>query len=115
MTLAEKTPAKNRVDGGGKGRLKTWPERVIADKGYDSDPFRQRLKILRTTLLCSYRKNRKNNRKQDRRMIDRYVTKYTVERTFARFGCFRRLIVRYENHVGVYAAFSSYSLLSDNH
>lgn len=105
VTLAEKTLAKIRVHGGRKGRPKTRPERVIADKAYDSDPLRQRLKRRGITLVSPYRKNRKNKRKQDRRTRDRYARRYTVERTFSWFGSFRRLIVRHENHVGVYSAF----------
>ncbi|MDQ1238443.1 MAG: hypothetical protein QG577_628, partial [Thermodesulfobacteriota bacterium] len=38
VTLAEKTLEKIRVHDGRKGPPKTRPERLIADKGYDSDP-----------------------------------------------------------------------------
>ncbi|MGC8603683.1 MAG: transposase, partial [Desulfomonilaceae bacterium] len=88
-----------------KGRPKTRPVRVIADKGYDSDPLRKRLKKRGITLLSPYRKNRKNKRKQDHRMKDRYARRYKVERTFAWLGSFRRLVVRYEHNVSVYTGF----------
>jgi len=62
-----------------KGRPQNRPERVIADKGYDRDPPRQRLKRRWITLLSPYRKNRKNKRKQYRRMRDRYAKCYTCQ------------------------------------
>ena len=105
VRLAEKTLAQISVPRGRKGRPKTRPARVIADKGYDSDPLRKRLKRRGITLLSPYRKNRKNKRKQDRRMKDRYARRYKVERTFAWLGSFRRLVVRYEHDVCVYTGF----------
>ena len=63
VRLAEKTLAQIRVPQRGKGRPKTRPDRVIADKGYDSDPLRKRLKKRGITLLSPYRKNRKKQKK----------------------------------------------------
>ena len=65
VTLTEKTLENIRVHDGRKGRPKTRPKRLIADKGYDSDPLRNTLKRRGITLLSPYRKNRKKKRKQD--------------------------------------------------
>ena len=51
---AEIRLAKIRVHKRGKGRPKTRPDRVIADKGYDSDTLRKRLKRRGITLLSPY-------------------------------------------------------------
>ncbi len=55
VTLAEATLAEIRVPRP-KGRPRQKPERVIADRGFDSDPLRQRLKQL--WKLRSFRKKR---------------------------------------------------------
>jgi len=44
VTRAEKTLENIRVHDGRTGRSKTRPKQLIADKGYDSDPLRDRLK-----------------------------------------------------------------------
>src|ERR1039457_7174838 len=43
-----------------KGRPRQKPERVIADRGYDSDPLRERLKRRGIDLIAPYRKNNKH-------------------------------------------------------
>jgi hypothetical protein len=63
VTLAEKTLENIRVHDGRRGRPKTRPKRLIADKGYDSAPLRKRLKTRGITLLSRYRRNRKKKRK----------------------------------------------------
>ena len=105
VTLAEKTLEQIRVHDGRKGRPRTRPQRLIADKGYDSDPLRHRLKRRGITLLSPYRKNRKNKKPQDKRMRVRYRRRYKVERTFSWIGSFRRLVVRHEHLVSVYTGF----------
>jgi hypothetical protein len=51
VTLAEATLAEVRVPRR-KGRPRQKPERVIADRGYDSDPLRERLKKRGIELSC---------------------------------------------------------------
>ena len=46
----------------GAGRPKTRPKRIIADKAYDSDPLRQRLKQRGIVLFSPHRRNRKGKR-----------------------------------------------------
>jgi transposase len=79
--------------------------RLIADKGYDSDPLRKRLKALKIDLIVPHRRNRKKPKTQDGRKLRRYRRRWKVERTVAWLGNFRRLIVRHERRIDVYRAF----------
>lgn len=81
------------------------PERVIADKAYDSDPFRQALAERGIELICPHRTNRTRAKTQDGRKLRRYRRRWKIERTFAWLGNFRRLVVRYERHILMYSAF----------
>jgi transposase len=81
------------------------PERVIADRAYDSDPFRQALAERGMELICPHRANRKRAKTQDGRKLRRYRKRWIIERTFAWLGNFRRLVVRYERSLIVYNAF----------
>jgi len=82
------------------------PRRLICDKGYDSDPLRQRLLFERDIeLICPHRSNRKRPALQDGRKLSRYRRRWKVERTFAWLGNFRRLAVRYERSLKMYRAF----------
>lgn len=81
------------------------PQRLIADKAYDSDPFREDLAERGIELVCPHRANRKRKKTQDGRKLRRYRKRWKVERTFAWLGRFRRLVVRYERDIVVYNAF----------
>jgi transposase len=82
------------------------PERLVCDKGYDSDGLRERLLFERDIdLVCPHRKNRKRVPLQDGRKLRRYKRRWKVERTFAWLGNFRRLVVRYERSLKMYRAF----------
>jgi len=105
IKLLEKVMADIRVPKKGPGRPRTRPKRVIGDKAYDSDPARKRLRRRGINLLAPHRKNNRNVNRQDDRLWDRYKRRYIVERTFAWAGAFRRLVVRYENHTGMFVAF----------
>ena len=104
VTLAEATLAEVRVPRP-KGRPRQKPERVIADRGYDSDPLRQRLKKRGIDLIAPYRKNNQERRYEDGRKLRRYVRRWIVERTNAWLGQFRRLLVRHEHLLSTYRAF----------
>ena len=104
VTLAEATLAEVRVPRR-KGRPRQKPERVIADRGYDSDPLRQRLQKRGIELIAPYRKNNKERRYEDGRKLRRYVRRWIVERTNAWLGQFRRLLVRHEHLLSTYRAF----------
>ena len=81
------------------------PERLILDRGYDSDPLRERLAARGIEMICPHRKNRVKPRTQDGRKLRRYRRRWKVERTFAWLGNFRRLVVRYERRLDIYRAF----------
>jgi transposase len=103
---AEETLAAIRVGRrhcGGRPRQK--PARVIADKGYDSDPLRQRLRRRGIELIAPHRQNRRKSPTQDGRALRRYRRRWTVERTIAWLGNFRRLVVRYDRSLTIYQAF----------
>ena len=104
VTLAEATLAEVRVPRP-KGRPRQKPTRVIADRGYDSDPLRQRLQKRGIELIAPYRKNNKERRYEDGRKLRRYKRRWIVERTNAWLGQFRRLSVRHEHLLSTYRAF----------
>jgi len=97
VTLAEATLEAIQAD--------AHPQRVIADRAYDSDPFRQALAHRGMELICPHRTNRKRVKTQDGRTLRRYRRRWKIERTFAWLGNFRRLVIRYERHILMYAAF----------
>jgi len=105
VNLLEATLATIAVPRSGPGRPRQKPERVIADKAYDSDPLRQRLRRRGIDLIVPHRKNRKKPATQDGRKLRRYRRRWKVERTFAWFGNFRRLVVRWERSLTMYLAF----------
>jgi transposase len=87
------------------GRPRQKPERLIGDRGYDSDPLRRQLAQRHIELIVPHRKNRRKPRTQDGRALRRYKRRWIVERTFAWFGNFRRLVVRYDRSLIIYQAF----------
>jgi len=106
VRLAEATLATIRVGRRHRpGRPRQKPARVIADRGYDSDPLRQRLARRGIELIVPHRKNRRKSPTQDGRALRRYRRRWTVERTFAWLGNFRRLVVRYDRSLTIYQAF----------
>lgn len=105
VTLLEPTLATIAVPRAGPGRPRQKPERIIADKAYDSDPLRARLARRQIELIVPHRKNRKKPPTQDGRKLRRYRRRWKVERTFAWLGNFRRLLVRWEHHLNMYLAF----------
>jgi transposase len=104
VTLAEATLDQVRVPRV-KGRPRQKPKRIIADRAYDSDPLRQRLKKRGIELIVPYRDNNKLRRYEDGRKLRRYKRRWIVERTNAWLGQFRRLLVRHENLLSTYRAF----------
>ena len=105
VTLAEETLETVNVPRKGRGRPKKRPLRLTADKGYDSDPLRKRLKVFKIDLIVPHRKNRKKAKVQDGRKLKRYRKRWKIERTFSWFNNFRRLVVRYERLIETYRGF----------
>jgi transposase len=105
VTLLERTLDRIAVPRKGRGRPRKNPERVIADKAYDSDPLRERLKRRGFELICPHRKKRRRRKTQDGRKLRRYRRRWKVERTFSWLNNFRRLVVRWDRSLTIYSAF----------
>lgn len=105
VKLLEPTLATIAVPRAGRGRPRQKPQRLIADKAYDSDPLRWRLKHRGIQLIVPHRSNRKKPPTQDGRPLRRYRKRWKVERTFSWFGNYRRLVVRWERSLSIYLAF----------
>jgi transposase len=106
VKLAETTLATIRVGRSHhSGRPRQKPMRVIADKAYDSDPLRKRLRQRGIELICPHKRNRVRPATQDGRALRRYQRRWIVERTNAWLGNFRRLVVRYDRSLTIYGAF----------
>lgn len=104
-TLLEDVLADVRVPRSGPGRPRTKPDRLVADKGYDSDDLRERLEKRGIPLIAPHRKSRTRRPPQDRRPLRRYKRRWIIERSFAWLGRFRRLVVRYEYYAVMFLAF----------
>jgi transposase len=103
---AETTLASIRVSRRTRaGRPRQKPLRLIADRGYDSDPLRTRLAERGIELIAPHRCNRKKPLTQDGRALRRYRRRWKIERTFAWLGNFRHLVVRYDRSLTIYSAF----------
>lgn len=87
-----------------RGRPRKKPERIIADRGYDSRKLWQRMKRRGIDLVAPHLRTRKR-RYQDGRKLRRYRRRWIVERTNAWLLNFRRLVVRYERKLELYRAF----------
>ena len=74
------------------------PERLIGDRGYDSDALD--LHLLNTygiELIAPHRPNRQHLT-QDGRPLRRRRRRWKIERLFAWFHNYRRLVTRWERH-----------------
>ena len=104
VTLVTATLNTIRVPRVGGGAPRRKPRRLIGDRGYDSDPVRAALAKRGIVFIVPYRHNRTTRRFEDGRLLRRYRHRWIVERTFAWLGSFRRLLVRHEKLVSVYAS-----------
>jgi len=106
VKLLEKTLDTVAVKRAGQpGRPRKNPERLIADRAFDSNPLRRRLKRQGIEPIIPARRNNRKATDQDGRKLRRYRRRWIVERTFAWLGFFRRLVVRYERLITTYAGF----------
>jgi transposase len=87
-----------------RGRPRTRPRAVVADKGYDSEDLRRRLRR-RGIHPCIPRRRNKRPRRGPKPDLAGYRHRWLVERTFAWLGNFRRLVVRWERNDHTYLAF----------
>ncbi len=105
VTLLEPTLATIAVPRAGRGRPRQKPDRVIADRAYDSDPLRSRLKRRGIELIVPHRRGRRRPPTQDGRKLRRYRRRWKVERTFSWLTQFRRLVTRWEHSLTMFWAF----------
>jgi len=87
------------------GRPRQKPLRLIADRGYASDPLRKRLAARGIELIAPHRWNRSKPVTQDGRALRRYRRRWKIERSFTWLGNFRHLVVRYDRSLTIYSAF----------
>ena len=71
------------------------PVRLIGDNAYESDRLDAELARRGVELIAPHRRTR-TQRTQDGRPLRRYRRRWKIERLFAWFQNFRRLVVRYE-------------------
>jgi len=86
------------------GRPRRYPDRLIADRGYDSNDLRASLAERGIEPIIPAQINHPNATHQDGRKR-RYRHRWIIERTFAWLGWSRRLLVRPERLLVVYVAF----------
>lgn len=99
LKLAVDTLETVRVPRRGRGRPKRQMKELVADKAYDSRRLRKwlRSKGIKPTIPPYQRRERKRpKRGRPANVGERYEERWKVERTFARLGTFRRLLVRHE-------------------
>ncbi|MBK4739240.1 transposase [Noviherbaspirillum sp. DKR-6] len=72
---------------------------------YDSDPLDQKLAQRGIELIAPHRKNRIRAATQDGRPLRRYKRRWKIERTFAWFNKFKRVITRWDRCIERYTVF----------
>jgi len=87
-----------------KAALQGQPERLIADRGYDSNAVREELVQRGIEPIIPARRNNRRATHQDGRKLRRYKHRWIIERTNAWLQNFRRLAVRYERSAVVFTA-----------
>lgn len=98
-----------------RGRPRRRPEKLVADRGYDSSAFRQALRR-RGIRMCIPPKRRPATwkAKRGRPVVarrDEYRQRYKVERSFAWLGAFRRLLIRWERRFRIYHSFFAFAIM----
>ena len=107
IRYAESTVATIRIPQK-RGRPRTRPKELIADKAYDSRQFREALRqrgIKVTVPIVERRRRKRPKRGRPIRTGLTYRQRWKVERCFAWMDNCRRLVVRYDRFVEHYKAF----------
>lgn len=106
VKLLEQTLAKISVGrAGAAGAPRCKPARLVADKGYDSNPLRSRLSQRGIHPIIPARSTNLTATHQDGRSLRRYRRRWKIERTFAWLLNFRRIAVRWDRFDFMYGAF----------
>ncbi|MEJ5346997.1 MAG: transposase, partial [Chloroflexus sp.] len=91
-----------------RGRPRTRPKEVVADKAYDRAALRRDLRRrgIKPTISSREQRNRKRpKRGRPLRTGPNYQHRWKVERCFAWMDNYRRLVVRYDRHLHSSRAF----------
>lgn len=81
------------------------PERLIGDRGYDSNGARALLVRRGIEPIIPARSNNQAATHQDGRKLRRYKRRWIIKRSNSWLQNFRRIVVRYERSEKVFAAF----------
>lgn len=76
-----------------------FPDRIIGDRAYDSDPLDRWMAAIGIEMIAPHRKGRKRPKTQDGRPLRRYRKRWKVERLFAWLQNYQRITVRWEYHL----------------
>ena len=82
-----------------------WPENLIGDGAYDSDPLDQELKEKGINMIAPHKRNRVKPATQDGRKFRRYRRRWLVERYFSWLQWQRRLVTRWEYYAENFLGF----------
>jgi transposase len=97
------------------GRPRQRPEKLVADRAYDSGAFRALLRRRGIGMCIPPRRRPATWRpKRGRPVVARteeYRCRYKVERSFAWLGNYRRLLIRWEHLFGVYRSFFAVAVM----
>jgi transposase len=107
IKLAEATLQTVRVKQP-RGRPRTRPKELVADKAYDSRDFRRKLRqrgIKPTIPTFTRRPDTKAKRGRPIRVGTGYRQRWKIERCFAWTDNCRRLVVPYDRHLHLYRSF----------
>lgn len=105
VTLAEPTLQQVRVPRARRGRPRMRPQRIVADRAYDSDPLRRRWRRRGIDLIVPYRIWKRRQPFYDGRKLRRYRRRWKIERTIGWLGNFRRLQTRHDRILSVFSGF----------
>ncbi len=112
VRLAESTLAQVKVTRR-VGRPRTRPKELVADRGYDSEALRRRLRA-RGIKPCIPRRRNARPRRGRKPDLSGYRQRWVVERTFAWLGGFRRLVVRWKRRAHISTSLSCSWLASSS-
>ncbi len=101
IKLLEATIEKIAGPRKGAGRPRQNPVRIIADKGYDSDPLGQRRSKGGIELICRERKNKQIKKNEDGRKLRPDRPRWKVAPTLAWRPNWRRLVVGWEREIQI--------------
>lgn len=97
-----------------RGRPRTRPRRLVADRNFDGQALRQQLRR-RGIQPCIPRQpkpwRKRPLRGRPLQLQPWYRGRWVVERTFAWLQTYRRLVVRYERHLHCYVGFCFLALI----